>query len=211
MNISVGELQEIMGCDKDVAARYSSRLNKYMNDYGITTRDRVAMFLAQIGHESGRLKRVVENLNYSSQALLATWPSRYNQDLANRHHRKPELIANHVYGDRMGNSKSGDGWKYRGRGLIQLTGYNNYRAYQTASGDPVTIRPDLLESPDVAVKAACWYWQENNLNKWADVGDIVSCSSVINTGKSSSSEKFINGLDDRKALYRKALSVLSWS
>ena len=152
---------------------------------------------------------MVENLNYSSQAL-ATWPSRYNQDLANRHHRRPELIANHVYGDRMGNSKSGDGWKYRGRGLIQLTGYNNYRAYQTASGDPVTIRPDLLESPDVAVKAACWYWQENNLNKWADVGDIVRCSSVINTGKSSSSEKFINGLDDRKALYRKALSVLSW-
>lgn len=211
MNISVGELQEIMGCNKEVASAYTLNLNKFMKEYGINSKERVAMFLAQVGHESGRLKRVVENLNYSSKGLITTWPSRYNKELAERHHRKPELIANHVYGGRMGNSNTGDGWKYRGRGLIQLTGYDNYMAYQIDSGDPVTVRPDLLERSEYAVKVSCWYWKKNNLNKWADEGDIVRCSSVINTGKSSSPEKFINGLDDRKALYRKALSVLSWS
>lgn len=202
MNISVGELQEIMGCNKEVASAYTLNLNKFMKEYGINSKERVAMFLAQVGHESGRLKRVVENLNYSSKGLLATWPSRYNKELAERHHRKPELIANHVYGGRMGNSNTGDGWKYRGRGLIQLTGYNNYRAYQTYSGDPVTVRPDLLERPEYAVKAACWYWKENNLNKWADVKDIVGSTKAINGGT--------NGLEDRRLLYNKALRVLSW-
>lgn len=161
------------------------------------------MFIAQIAHESGGFKRTVENLNYSSQGLLSTWPSRYTQHLALQHHRNPELIANHVYGNRMGNSKQGDGWKYRGRGLIQLTGFNNYKAFQDASGVNVVDKPTLLEQPRYAVESALWFWKTNNLNKWADVGDLRGCTRIINGG--------YNGMADRERLYNKAKEVLSWS
>lgn len=209
--LSVGQLKEIMKCSTSLANTYTPHLNTYMAKYNINTKKRVSMFLAQIGHESGRLKHTKENLNYSSTALLATWGSRYTPSLALQHHRKPELIANHVYGGRMGNVKVGDGWKHIGRGLIQLTGANNYKAFEVDSGVMVTSNPELLESPECAVEAACWYWNKHNLNSWADVGDITSCSAVINTGKSTTPPRYINGLQDRKDLYEVCKKVLSWS
>lgn len=203
MFVSAGEVQSIMGCNKEVASLYTPHLNQKMVKWGIDTKARVAMFLAQIGHESNRLRSVVENLNYSSKALRSTWPSRYTKELADLHHRKPEVIANHVYGGRMGNVREGDGWKYRGRGLIQLTGYDNYKAFEITTGIPATVRPDLLERPEHAVEAACWYWKENNLNRWTDREDLVGVTRAINGG--------LNGLKDREALFKKASSVLSWS
>lgn len=202
MNISAGELQEIMRCSGDVAANYAPLLNEGMTEGGICSKERVSMFLAQVGHESGRLKKTTENLNYSSKGLLATWPSRYNKELAESHHRKPELIANHVYGGRMGNHSLGDGWKYRGRGLIQLTGKVRYEAIKKDTGIDVVKNPDLLSQPEGAVMSACWYWKTNNLNASADSGDINRNTRLINGG--------YNGLDDRKALYEKAKEVLSW-
>lgn len=202
MNVSLGELQEIMGCSKEVASIYTPILNTSMSNYGIDSRERTCMFLAQIGHESGRLKRTTENLNYSSNGLLATWPSRYDKELADKHHRKPELIANHVYGGRMGNHSLGDGWKYRGRGLIQLTGKVRYEAITNDTGIDVVKNPDLLSHPEGAVMSACWYWHTHNLNASADEGDIKKNTKLINGG--------YNGLEDRKALYKRAKEVLSW-
>lgn len=192
-----------MGCSEELSVIYAPIINDLLLPYGVVTRQQLSMFIAQIAHESGGFKSTVENLNYSSQGLLSTWPSRYTQQLALQHHRKPELIANHVYGNRMGNFKQGDGWKYRGRGLIQLTGYDNYKAFQDASGVNVVDKPTLLEQPRYAVESALWFWKTNNLNKFADVGDLRGCTRIINGG--------YNGMADRERLYNKAKEVLSWS
>lgn len=209
--ISAGQLQEILGCTAELAAEYAPHINKHTPAYGIDTPKRLAMWVAQVGHESARLSRLSENLNYSSEGLLATWPTRFSNTIARALARNPEAIANHVYGGRLGNTREGDGWKYRGRGLIQLTGYSNYRAYQTHSGDPVTVRPDLLERPEYAVKVACWYWQVSRLNAFADTGDILGCSALINTGRSTTARSGVHGIEDREELYQKALTVLGWS
>lgn len=201
--ISVGELQSIVGCSAELSVIYTPIINELLTPYGIVSRQQLSMFIAQIAHESGGFKRTVENLNYNSQGLLSTWHSRYTQQLALQHHRKPKLIANHVYGNRMGNSKQGDGWKYRGRGLIQLTGFNNYKAFQDASGVNVVDNHSLLEQPRYAVESAMWFWKTNNLNKFADVGDLRGCTRIINGG--------YNGMADRESLYNKAKEVLSWS
>lgn len=146
---------------------------------------------------------VVENLNYSADALRRTWPSRFMPELAMQVSRQPERIANIVYGGRMGNVEPGDGWKYRGRGLIQITGRDNYAACSKALfGDDRLLRnPELLEQPEWACMSAAWFWDSRGLNSLADKGDIVGITKKINGGT--------NGLEDRKALYDKALKVLA--
>lgn len=201
--ITAGQLREITGCTAKLAATYATLINKHAPRYGVNNTKRIAMFIAQVAHESARFEHTVENLNYSSGDLLATWPSRYTKSLAEAHHRNPELIANHVYGGRMGNNQPGDGYKYRGRGLIQLTGKNNYAAFERASGQPVLDIPEMLQIEEGAVESALWYWRENQLNRFADIGDNKGCTRLINGG--------YNGLADRTALYNRALRIMSWS
>lgn len=161
-----------------------------MGRFGIKTDLQQAHFLAQIGHESGGFTRLVENLNYGSLGLLKTWPSRFDEESAARMARKPELIANHVYGGRLGNTEPGDGWRYRGRGLIQLTGKANYAEAAEAIGMPLVEQPELLEQPEAAALSAAWYWASRNLNTLADRDDVVTITKRINGGT--------HGIDDRR-------------
>lgn len=168
--------------------------------YQISTRARVAAFLAQVGHESGQLKRMVENLNYTAQALQRTWPKRFDAALAAQVAGKPVQIANIAYGKRMGNSAPGDGWKYRGRGLIQVTGKENYLACGEALGLDLVLYPEWLEQPEYAALSAGWYWSANGLNELADAGEFEAITRRINGGMS--------GQGERLALYGEAQAML---
>lgn len=153
--------------------------------YEITTVERVAAFLAQCGHESADFTILQENLNYSAKGLSATWPKRFvSEAAAAPYNRNPEKIANKVYADRMGNGpeSSGDGWKYRGRGAIQLTGHDNYKMFATDVGLSIEDAIVYVESLDGAVESAAWFWWRNNLNQWVDKNDIVTLSKRINGG-----------------------------
>ncbi|MGY2160982.1 glycoside hydrolase family 19 protein, partial [Pseudomonas tolaasii] len=157
--------------------------------------------IAQVGHESGQLTRLVENLNYSADGLMKTWPSRFDLPRATAAARKPEQIANIAYGGRMGNAAPGDGWKYRGRGLIQVTGKSNYTACGDALGLDLASSPERLEQPQYAALSAAWYWATNGLNTLADGGDLKGITQRINGGQT--------GAADRADLYARALKVLA--
>lgn len=156
------------------------------------------MFLAQLAHESALFERLVENMNYTSpQQIMQTWPKRFKtKTAAMAFVRHPERLANYVYADRIGNgdAASGDGWKYRGRGLIQITGKDNYRDAGEALGLPLLEEPELLEEPVHAADAAGWFWKSHGLNRFAS--NINDCTRAINGG--------LNGLPDRMRLYNRA-------
>lgn len=183
---------------------YIDALNKILPEYKINTKLRLAHFLAQILHESGNLKYKSENLNYSAKALRSVFGKYFKTDeIANQYARKPEKIANRVYANRMGNGDeaSGDGWKFRGRGLIQLTGKINY----TNCGQSIKLNllnnPDLLiNSAEASMKTACWFWYKNNLNELADKDDIKNITKRINGG--------FNGLEDRSSILKRAKEIL---
>ena len=200
MPITTQQLLQILPNAGQSAGVFVSALNTAMNHYQIVGLKRVAAFIAQIGHESGHLVRLVENLNYSADALRRIWPSRFNVELAGAVERKPEQIANIAYGNRMGNSAPGDGWKYRGRGLIQITGKNNYRACGEALSLDLIAQPELLEKPQHACMSAAWFWAANGLNTLADAGKFDAITQRINGGQT--------GAADRQALYARALKVL---
>ena len=166
------------------------------NSYGINTPLRLAHFMAQIDHESG-LKPIAENLNYSSAGLLKTFKKYFTPLEAIKYQRKPEMIANRVYANRMGNGNeaSGDGWKYRGRGFIQITGKNNYTLISKDTGIDYLNNPDLLLTEADSLISALWYWKRNNLNDLADKNDILGITKAINGG--------LNGLNHRKELFNK--------
>lgn len=174
-------------------------------NYQITSVLRVAAWLAQMGYESNDLIEIEENLNYSAKGLLATFPRYFTPDLANQYQRNPQMIANRVYANRMGNGdeSSGDGYNYRGRGLVQITGKENYTSCSNALyGDTSLVdTPDLLCQIDGAISSSCWYWNSRNLNQLADVGDIKSITYRINGG--------YNGLDERVNRYSKCLQILN--
>jgi putative chitinase len=171
--------------------------------FDINTSERIAGFLAQIGHESGGLRFTSENLNYRAEALTRVWPSRFPPGVAESYAMQPEKIANRAYADRMGNGDeaSGDGWKYRGRGLIQLTGADNYAAFSLDADNEALVNPDLVAEPELAALSAGWFWNKNGLNALADAKDIVGMSRRINGGT--------NGLDDRQMRYSRLISVLA--
>lgn len=160
--------------------------------YGLDTPLRRAHFLAQLAHESGGFKRLVENLNYSADALMRTWPSRFTPEKVKACARQPEKIANTVYAGRLGNDEPGDGWRYRGRGFIQLTGKANYAEYsQRLFGDDRLVTdPSQAAEPAVAIRIAGEYWTAKGLNTLADRDDIEAITRRINGG--------LNGLADRK-------------
>lgn len=172
---------------------YYEALNKILPQYEINTKLRVCHFLAQILHESGHLKYKSENLNYSAKALRSVFGKYFKTDeIAKEYERKPEKIANRVYANRMGNGNeaSGDGWKFRGRGLIELTGCSNYKACGQDLGLDLVKNPDLIVSDaEICVKTACWFWNKNKLNELADKDDINNITKRINGG--------LNGIDDR--------------
>ena len=175
--------------------------------YGITSIPRVAAFIAQCAHESGGFSTLEENLNYKAATLTKIWPQRYPADVAKQYAGKPELIANKSYGGRMGNGpeSSGDGWKFRGRGLLQLTGKDNYRNCSKFMFQDETLldNPDILLDAYYAIHSACWFWHKNSLNQYADSGDFVTMTKKINGGTI--------GLEDRKKHFAHAVEVLSGS
>jgi len=153
--------------------------------YQITTPARVAMFMAQTGHESGNYTALVENLNYKPQALMAIWKKRFpTMDIANEYAHNPEKIANRAYCDRMGNGseESGDGWMFHGRGLIQLTGRSLYEAFAREIGKGIEETTAYCETPDGAVESACFFWEHHGLNAVADQGNIEHATKIINGG-----------------------------
>lgn len=169
--------------------------------YGITSQLRLAHFLAQISEETGGFVRFYENLNYTTTArLLQIFPKYFNSSNVNSYVGNPQAIANRVYANRLGNGNeaSGDGWKYRGRGLMQLTGKSNYQAYKTYSGNDIVNNPDLAARIDIALDIAGWFWHKTNCNASADINDIEEVTKKVNGG-------LIN-IDARKqhfALYNK--------
>jgi putative chitinase len=182
--------------------QWTDALNKLLSDYEINTPQRVAAFIAQCAHESGNFVFLKENLNYRAESLMRTWPRHFpNMDVATQYARQPERIANRAYANRMGNGDeaSGDGWRYAGRGLIQLTGKNNYEAFAESIETPVEEIPTYLETFEGAVQSACWFWESNNLNQWADTGDIKTLTKRINGG--------LIGIEDREKHYAHALHV----
>ena len=201
MSITTQLLLQILPNAGQVAGVFVPVFNTAMSQYQIVGAKRIAAFISQVGHESGHLTRLVENLNYSADALRRNWPSRFSVELASAVARKPEQIANIAYGNRMGNSGPSDGWKYRGRGLIQITGKNNYRACGEALGLDLIAQPDLLEKPQHACMSAAWFWATNGLNTLADAGDFRMITQRVNGGQ--------NGVKERQALYTRALEVLA--
>ena len=202
MNLTTSILQAGTGCTAARAAQWLPHLQAACDKFQINTRNRLACFLATIGVESAALSAVVENLNYSAQGLLATWPSRFTATTAAACARNPQAIANIVYCNRMGNGApaSGDGWTFRGRGLIQITGRDNYRTCGLNLSLDLETSPDLLESPANAALSAAWYWTSNGCNPLADGGDMTAVTRKVNGGT--------NGLAQRLALHAAALKAI---
>jgi putative chitinase len=195
-------LSQICTKNKNVGELLIALLN-VLDKYEINTNNRIAGFLAQCGHESADFTVLKENLNYGAAGLRGTFGKYFADDAtAKAYERQPEKIANRVYANRMGNGNeaSGDGFKYRGRGAIQLTGHDNYQAFATAIGQSLPDTIAYLETLEGAIESAAWFWKKNGLNATCDADDIVAMTKKINGGTI--------GLDDRKAHYLKAKSLL---
>jgi putative chitinase len=191
-------------------AEWTAALNAAMARFEIDSPARAAAFLAQVAHESGELQRVAENLSYTAKRLMVVWPRRFpTLDAALPYERQPEKLANYVYAKRLGNGDvpSGDGWRFRGRGLLQITGRGNYSAAGNALGLPLESQPELLETPGPAALAAAQFWQSRGLNVLADDRndddddeDFVTITLTINGGRV--------GLDARRAYWAQAKAAL---
>lgn len=178
-------------------------LSEILPEYEINTVPRVAAFLAQTIHESAGFTALKENLNYQAKSLMRVWPRLFpNEQIANKYAHNQPAIANRAYGGRMGNGPedSGDGWKFCGRGLIQLTGRNNYQAFADSLEIDIEEVPEYLSTFEGAVQSACWFWETNNLNQWADKNDMLTLTKRINGGTL--------GIEDRIKHYAHALEVL---
>ena len=185
-----------------IEGKWFEPLQETFEKYQINTPKRQACFIGQCMHESGGFKFLRENLNYSAKALMNTWPSRFpDADIAEQYARQPEKIANKVYSGRMGNTEDGDGAKYIGRGLIQLTGKDNYKAFGEAIGEDLVANPQLVEEPRYAALSAGWFWNRKQINLLADSMDIDTMTKRINGGNI--------GIQDRIAKINKALDVLA--
>ena len=203
------QLKSIMPNCRDVTG-WCEPVNASMARFDIDSPFRAAAFLAQIAHESQELNRVEENLNYSARGLMSTWPNRFpTVEVASAYERQPERIASRVYANRLGNGDeaSGDGWRFRGRGLIQVTGRSNYRDAGVALDLPLEAQPELLQQPANAALSAAWFWKSHLLNALADHqpnddedADFVAITKKINGGT--------KGLQERRAYWARARSAL---
>jgi len=176
-------------------------LNQVFVKYAIDTPERQAAFIGQCAVESRNFTKLEENLNYSPERLMEMWPSRFpDMATALKYAHQPQLLANKVYAGRLGNTQENDGFTYRGRGVIQLTGRDLYDNCGKALGIDLINQPQLLVEPNIAAMSAGWFWNKKGLNDLADAGDYETMTKRINGG--------LTGLDDRKAKIAKALSVL---
>jgi len=184
------------------AEQWLEALNKLLPEYEINTTQRIAAFVAECAHESANFTAIQENLNYRAESLRKVWPSHFETDaIAAQYAHKQEAIANRAYAGRMGNGdeSSGDGWKFCGRGLIQLTGRENYQFFADSIGISIEDVPAHLATFEGAVQSACYFWESNDLNSLADIGAIDHISRIINGGKL--------GLNERRENYVKFLKV----
>lgn len=203
--ITIQQLKQILPNNPNVA-EWHSALEQLLPEYNINTTQRQAAFLAQCAHESSNFEAIRENLNYRAESLQKTFHKYFpTPELAQQYAKQPERIANRVYADRMGNGdeSSGDGYRYCGRGLIQLTGKNNYQAFADSMECSLESAVEYLATFEGAVQSACWFWETNNLNSLADAGDIKAMTKCINGG-------YI-GLEDRKHHYEKIKEILCGS
>lgn len=194
------------GCLLADAHRFAKPLADVMAQYAITTPRRQAAFLAQMAHESRRFQRLEEDLDYASaERLLKIWPSRFPRyESTFPYLNQPEKLANYVYAGRNGNGSeaSGDGWRYRGRGLPQLTGRDNYAAFGDEIGEPILVHPDLVAQPGYACLAAAWIWKRSAANTLADAGRFDQITRCI-------AGRGMTGAQDRNLLYARALAALA--
>jgi len=203
--ITVDILQQLCPkTKKSVLELYATPVHEVAEYYDMyVNMNRAAGFVAQIAHESGGFNFVKENLNYGAAGLMNTFKKYFpNQEIANQYQRQPEKIANRVYANRMGNGDedSGDGYRFCGRGLIQLTGCSNYTKFASDLGISVEDTVAYLETPAGAVSSAGWFWDQNNLNQYCDSGDFVMLTKRINGGTI--------GIEDRQEKYKLALQLL---
>ena len=177
----------------NIGPEWAAALNQTFDRFKINTPNRQAAFVAQCGHECGNFRVLEENLNYRAESLMKLWPRRFpTLEIANAYARNPKKIANMVYANRMGNrdEASGDGYRFRGRGCIQLTGYANYYHAGLAVGQDFVMEPDLVATPTYAAMTAGWFWDTHDCNRLADSGDMRGMTKKINGG--------LIGLDDRE-------------
>ena len=208
-NFTVEQVRELLNGNRNADNWYDA-MCEILPVWDITTPERVAGFIAQCAHESGGFKRLEENLNYSADSLRRVFGRYFGPDKedADEYHRNPEKIANYVYMDEyrskrgaLGNIYEGDGWKFRGRGLKQLTGRNNYAAFGLTVDMTADEAADYVATEKGAIDSACWFWDTNNLNNYADDRDIVGMTKRINGGTI--------GLDDRTSRWNHALSLFT--
>ena len=208
--MQIEQFRRAAGLTGAMAERWFAEVTEAMAEFGIDTMPRQAAFIAQVGTESGGFSRLTESFNYSVEGLVATFPKRITLAQAGQLGRQPGettvqmtrqmQIADLVYGGRYGNREAGDGWKYRGRGLKQVTFYDNYEHCGEALGLDLLSNPDLLLTEVNAARSAAWFWQANECNQFADAEDIVGLTRRINGGT--------NGLADRKMRWEQAKLVL---
>ena len=187
-----------------IGPQWVDALNETFNRFGINTPKQQAAFIGQCGHECGNFRILEENLNYRAETLCKLWPKRFpTLEFAKQYEKNPRKIANNVYSSRMGNrdEASGDGYRFRGRGCIQLTGHANYYHASQALGVDFVADPDLVSTPKYAALTAGWFWSTHNCNDLAEAGNWVALTKKINGGTI--------GLDDRVAHTNQALEVCS--
>jgi putative chitinase len=197
MMTMTSEQLQALGID----AKWLEPLDEAFAKYDINTPLRQAAFIGQCAHESANFKTLEENLNYRPETLMKVWPSRFpDMATAIKYAHNPQMLANKVYAGRLGNNQENDGWNFHGRGLIQLTGRENYANCGTALGIDFIRNSNLLTEPKYAAMSAAWFWNKKGLNALADAQDYDTMTKRINGG--------LIGLDDRKAKIAKALSIL---
>jgi putative chitinase len=196
-------LSAALGVSLEKAQTWAQPIADACAERHINTRPRLAAFLAQVGHESGLFTELVENLNYSAEGLLKIFPKHFTAAEAQHYAHHPSWIGSRVYADRMGNGNeaSWDGYTYRGRGLIQLTGRDNYRACGLGLQVDLEGMPALLEQPGHAARSAAWFWDHHGLNALADAGDFKAITHCINGG--------LIGLEEREALLARVTKALA--
>ena len=203
-DLTIDQLKQIVPGNPYIE-HWHEALCEILPDYDIDTPQRIAAFLAQCAHESGGFKAIKENLNYRPATLVTLFKTYFDLPTAERYCAMPDkqaAIANKIYANRMGNGpeESGDGYRYCGRGLIQLTGKDNYTRYAQSTEQTVEDASEHLTTFEGCVQSAAWFWEANNLNQYADSGDILTMTKRINGGTI--------GLEDRKKHYEHALHVL---
>lgn len=187
-----------------IGTEWVDALNETFSKFDISTPIRQASFIGQCSHESGNFRLLSENLNYRAETLMKLWKARFPTiEIANEYARNPKKIANKVYANRMGNrdEASGDGYRFRGRGCIQLTGHANYFHAGQACGEDFVMQPDLVATPRYAAMTAGWFWDTHKLNQYADKQDFLMMTKKINGGTI--------GLDDRIKHINHALDILN--